>query len=727
MTGTALPRFDGQVDRKHAIEGLAALLPAPLKPLARLAYNYWWSWSVEGRDLFSALDPHAWQRSGANPVRLLNDLPSHRLEELAADPAVTARIGTLVQEFNRATALPDGLYAASNKQAAFMCAEFGIHHSLPLYAGGLGVLAGDFLKEASDRGLPVIGVGLLYWEGSFHQRFDGHGWQQEYWLPLDPERLPIVPVTGPDGLPLIVHVSIRWRPVAARVWRADIGRVTLFLLDTNLPENSMTDRWITARLYVGDRETRLAQYTLLGVGGVRALRAMGITPEVFHLNEGHAAFAALELVREAVEKGRSVAEGLADARARTIFTTHTPVAAGNETYAEADLRGALDGIPESCGFDWDGFLALGRVHPGDRSERFGMTPFALRTSRVANGVSRRHGEVSRGMWHDLWPDRPLADVPIDHVTNGVHLPTWMAPPMQALLDQYLGAGWRERAADSATWAAIERLPDEELWAVRCRLRADLVAFVRQRSVWDRLGRGASTAYAEAAAREWQTETLTLGFARRIATYKRLYVLMFDQERASRLLGGPNGLQMVLAGKAHPQDEDAKRSVQGIFHLDAQQQVGGRAVFLEDYDLEMAWRLVAGCDVWINLPRPPLEACGTSGMKSALNGGLQLAVLDGWWAEAWDGSNGWAIDGQGRASDAEADASDARALLDLLQGAIVPLFYDRDACDLPRHWIRRIKDSMQSLGPSFNASRMLDLYAARYEATIATRRLHLTDS
>lgn len=717
MESTPRPHVDGEADMAEAVHALELTLPLVLRPLARVAYNYWWSWSVEGRELFESLDPALWERTGGNPVRLLYDLSVARSEALAADPAVVARVQALATAFYAAMHAPRVASAEAGRSVAFMCAEFGLDASLPLYAGGLGVLAGDYMKEASDQGRPVIGLGMLYWEGAFHQRLDGQGWQQEYWLELEPERLPAALVTRADGAPLIVHASIRGRRVATRVWRVDVGRVPLFLLDTDLPENTLVDRWITARLYVGDRETRIAQYALLGVSGIRALRAMGITPDVIHLNEGHAAFASLELVHDALEQGLSFDDALAAARERTVFTTHTPVAAGNDTFSETELHDALNGIPEQLGFAWDQFVSLGRVRPEDRSERFGLTPFALRMSRAANGVSRRHGEVSREMWREFWPGRDVADVPIGHITNGVHLPTWMDPHMQRLLDRYLPADWRNRAADPTVWEAVEQIPADELWDARCRMRANLVSFVRDRSVWDRLGRGTSTAYAELAARLWQPGTLTLGFARRIATYKRLYLLAMDQHRSVHLLNGAQPFQVVIAGKAHPQDDEAKRSVQGFFHLNAQEAVGGRAVFLEDYDLDMARRLVAGCDVWVNLPRPPFEASGTSGMKSMLNGGLQLAVPDGWWEEAYDGMNGWVVDGGFSHDPAEQDARDAGALLDLLESQVVPLFYNRDVAGIPHTWVERIKASLRTLGPRFNTARMLSDYAERYNAGV----------
>jgi starch phosphorylase len=698
--------WDGRDDITAAAAGLALRLPEPLTPLAELAYNYWWSWAPDGPALFQSLDPHRWNLCNGNPVQLLDDISVPRLQALAADSALAAQIGAITTRFRADQARPAAPgFDGSDAPAAYFCAEFGVHDSLPIYAGGLGVLAGDMLKEASDQAVPLVGVGLLYAQGSFHQRLDATGWQHEYWTAVDPDRLPMARVRDEHGHALTIQVPIRGRTVLAQVWRVDVGRVPLFLLDSNLPDNSVLDRWITGRLYIGDQETRLAQYALLGIGGLRALRTMGIAPARIHLNEGHAALAALDLFGVAHAAEKPMNASLEFVRGRTIFTTHTPVAAGNDWFPPEAVRETLAGLPEQIGVGWDDLFRLGRTHPDDAAAWFGLTPFALRTSRAANGVSHRHGEVARGMWRDLWPDRPADAIPIGQVTNGVHLPTWMAPAMQRLLDQHLPSGWRR----ASRWDGIEAIPDTALWAVRNQLRSGLVAFVRERSVTDRLGREQSTAYAQAAAATWHVDTLTIGFARRIATYKRLYLLSIDPERGLRLLQGPFPVQLAIAGKAHPRDEEAKRTVQQIFTLSDFGNAGSHVVFLEDYDLTMAARLVQGCDLWVNLPRPPLEASGTSGMKSMLNGGLQVSVLDGWWAEAYDGTNGWAIPA-GEALDAAAqDARDAAQLLELLEREVLPLFYARDADDVPADWIRRIKRSLSTLGPRFTATRMLHDY------------------
>jgi starch phosphorylase len=493
--------------------------------------------------------------------------------------------------------------------------------------------------------------------------------------------------------------------VATRIWRVGVGRVPLFLLDTDLPENRPVDRWITARLYDSDPDTRLAQYVLLGVGGVRALRALGIDPGLVHLNEGHAALAPLELARAEVERGAS----LAAARARTVFTTHTPVPAGNDSYPAEQIGTALAFVASAVGTQLSELIGLGRTHPGDEHEPFGVTQAALRLSRAAGGVSRRHGEVAREMWHGLWPATPTEQVPIGHVTNGVHVPTWLGTPMRELLDRQFGGDWFSRADDPALWAAVDEISDAELWAVRERQRGELVDFVRGRSVFDRLGRGDVREYVDLAAHAFDPGVLTLGFARRVATYKRLDLLTQDPDWTLSVLAGERPVQVVLAGKAHPRDEEAKRVLQRLFGLKHARIVGERVVFLDDYDLGSAAWLVRGCDVWLNLPRPPLEASGTSGMKSAINGGLQLSVLDGWWAEAYNGENGWALPGDVDPDAGAQDARDANTLHRLLCDAVVPAFYDRDESGLPPAWIARMRASLKTNGPMFSASRMLKQY------------------
>jgi starch phosphorylase len=705
----------GKADVARAADELAARLPAALAPFATLAMNYRWAWTPGGSALFEAIDAHRFARCGGNPVRLLRDASARDLLRVEGDPVLRAAAERQRHDLEAHLAFPPRASGAASarRPIAFLCLEYGIHGSLPLYAGGLGGLAGDLLKEASDRRLPFVAVGLLYRQGSFRQHLDTSGWQHESYREVEPESLPMALVTDADGAPRVLELPLRGRRVAVQIWRVDVGRVPLFLLDVDRPENSAADRWIGARLYDGDDETRLAQNALLGIGGVRALHALGFEPAVWHLNEGAAAFAPLEVARSLAGERGSFASAFEDARRRTLITTHTPVAAGNQCFPIETARKVLADWLASLGIEDTRLAELaGPCFGAPEGSQIGMTQLALRASRFANGVSLRHAEVARAMWRPLWPERAEADVPVAHVTNGVHVPTWMAAPMRELLERYLGPDFAAHTGDPARWEAIDKIPDEELWAVRSRLRRRLVEQVRQRSARDRLARGESQDYVEAAAGAFDAERLTVGFARRVATYKRLHLLTHDAERGVRLLTGAQPLQLLIAGKAHPRDEEAKRSVQWIFRLKRAPQVSERVVFLEDYDLALSAELVAGCDLWLNLPRPPLEASGTSGMKSALNGGLNLSVLDGWWAEAWDGRNGWAIDSDSGLDPAEQDARDAAALYELLEREVAPLFYARDELGIPREWVRRIKASLRTLVPRFGATRMLEDYVER---------------
>jgi starch phosphorylase len=703
-SGSGEPR-DGTGDLERAVQRLARRLPLELHPLARLAYNFRWSWTLGGRDLFARLDETRFARAGENPVSFLRDLPDDALAEAAGDSDYVERANAVADALSRELAQgPVG----PREPVAFLCAEFGVHASLPVYSGGLGVLAGDILKEASDRRLAFVGIGLLYRRGYFRQRVDLSGRQHEYWIESDPELLPLARVTKPDGSPLRVAVPVWDDDLTLQIWRADVGRVPLYLLDADVEENTPVERWVTSRLYEGTREIRLAQYAALGLGAVRALAAMGIEPGLYHLNEGHPALAAVELARGPDSNETRLGDALAAVRERIVFTTHTPVPAGNETYERGELLSVLGRVPASLGFDEDDLLRLGRIRPDDEDEPAGLTPLAIRASRTTTGVSRRHGAVARGMWRPLFPDLPEEAVPIGHVTNGVHLPTWMAPEMRRLLDRHLGSGWERHAAEPSVWEPVDRIPDEELWAVRNALRTQLVELLRRRVVPERLARGEDIQDVLAAATLFDPDRLTVGFARRIAAYKRLNLLVHDPERMLGLLGGDDSLQLVVAGKAHPRDEAAKSIAQRVLsfgHPAADRQVA----FVEDYDLRVAQALVAGCDVWLNLPRPPLEASGTSGMKAALNGALTLSVVDGWWEEAHDGVNGWSIDGSVEGDEAAQDERDAAALYDLLERDVRPLFNQREEGGVPRGWAARIKASLKSIGPRYNASRMLGDY------------------
>jgi starch phosphorylase len=703
----------GAADIEAASAALASRLPAALAPLAALAYNYRWSWTTGGPELFASVDAARWGLTHSNPVRLLQEVPPGVLDRLANDDGFTSRMHAVHDAVAADLARPHlEASVTAQRPAAFFCAEYGVHQSLPVYSGGLGVLAGDILKAASDLAVPLVAVGLMYRHGYFRQRTDAGGWQHEYWVDTDADRVPAALVTAGDQ-PLTVSVPVADRQVVAQVWRVEVGRVPLYLLDTNRPENTPLDRFITSRLYVGESDLRLAQYAVLGIGGVRVLRAMHADPTVVHLNEGHAAFASLELARgERLRGGLDIDDAFAAARARTVFTTHTPVPAGNDTYPADQVAGLLSGEAAELGVDVGELIARGRTNPHDHGEPFGVTQFALRSSRAANGVAARHGEVAREMWHGLWPDRAVADVPITHVTNGVHEPTWVGPEMRELLDRHLGEDWPARADDPATWEPVDGISDTDLWAVRNVQRRDLIAMVRERSVIERLARGEGKDYAHSAAEHLDENALTIGFARRLATYKRLDLLLADPDRMLALLGARDRpVQLLVAGKAHPKDDGGKRLVTRLFEYRYHPQFAGRVIFLDDYDIALAATLVRGCDVWVNLPRPPLEASGTSGMKNAVNGGLQLSVLDGWWPEAYDGANGWAISGD---VDDDHGAQDARHAADfyrLLGEDVVPTFYAGDGAP-PERWLQMVRASLRAIGPRFGATRMVSEYVHR---------------
>lgn len=613
--------------------------------------------------------------------------------------------------------MPGAAAITAKNPVAYFCAEYGVHNSLPLYSGGLGVLAGDHLKSASDLGLPLVAVGLLYHYGYFRQRLNLVGWQEEFYGETDPARLPLHSVKTADGAPLLVEVLIRERSVLAQVWRADIGRVPLYLLDTNIAANQETDRWVTGHLYGGDRETRIVQEMLLGIGGVRLLRKLGIKPHVFHLNEGHSAFLTLELARELIKsEGLTFAEAAAQVRERCVFTTHTPVAAGNDEF-EIDLltRSFGASFEKELGLSHEEFIALGRTDPTNAREAFGLTPLAIRMCRSTNGVSRKHGEVSRALWQKLWPEGAVEQVPITHVTNGVHAPTWIAPLLRSLFEKHIGSDWQARLQDRAAWAqAVRQIPDEELWATHLLLKDRLVAFIRQRSLTARLNRGESSESTEAARDMFEPGALTIGFARRVAGYKRWNLLLKDPERLRRIINSADcPVQFVFAGKAHPQDQEAKLILQEVAQWESSAGVGNRSVFLQNYDHEIARQLVQSVDVWLNVPRRPLEASGTSGEKVAMNGGLNLSVLDGWWLEGYDGTNGFAVGNDAVVTEkADIDASDAESLYRVLEQQVVPLYYDRDSDGLPRKWIALMKNSIATLVPEFNSDRMVEEYARR---------------
>jgi starch phosphorylase len=701
-------------------------LPTPLQPLERLQWNYWWSWTPDGAGVFRDLDTEIWDECEHNPRVLLERVSEYRLAEMATDPAYLARVRTLAVQFDDYVNATESLAArwsngatpiTPEHPAAYFCAEYGVHNSLPLYSGGLGVLAGDHLKSASDLGLPLVAVGLLYHYGYFRQRINREGWQEEFYGETDPGQLPLHQIKAADGTPLFVAVLIRERIVRAQIWRADIGRVALYLLDTNVAENQETDRWVTGHLYGGDRETRIVQEMLLGIGGVRLLRTLGIQPAVYHLNEGHSAFLTLELARELIQsQGLNFAAAASQVRERCVFTTHTPVAAGNDEFDVSLLSASFGSTYEQqLGLTHEEFVALGRVSPENASEPYGLTPLAIRMCRSTNGVSRKHGEVSRALWLKLFPEHTVAQVPITHVTNGVHAPTWIAPLLISLYEKHVGPNWTQQLRERETWAAaVARIPDEELWAAHLLLKERLVAFIRQRSFQARLNRSDAAQYTEAARHMFEPGILTIGFARRVASYKRWNLLLKDPERLLSIINNAGRpVQFVFAGKAHPQDQGAKLILQEVARWETTAGVGDRSVFLQNYDHEIARHLVQSVDVWLNVPRRPLEASGTSGEKVALNGGLNLSVLDGWWLEGYDGTNGFAIGNETpNLGDADADATDAESLYRMLEQQVAPLYYERDELGLPRKWLAMMKSSIATLLPEFNSDRMVEEYARR---------------
>ncbi|MBA3513740.1 MAG: alpha-glucan family phosphorylase [Pyrinomonadaceae bacterium] len=712
------------IDKTTAVDN--CFLPLPLLPLEQLSWNYWWSWSADGTSIFRDLDPDVWEECEHNPRQLLARTAEYRLLQMATDPIYIERVGDLSNRFLRYMARPLTTQIGSSQQGrspislehpvVYFCAEFGVHNSLPLYSGGLGMLAGDHLKSASDLRLPLVAVGLLYRFGYFRQRLRRDGWQEEHYGETYPEQLPIHRTLGEDGIPLMIDVSMRERTVHAQVWRADIGHVPLYLLDTNIIENENIDRLVTGHLYGGDRETRIVQEMLLGIGGVRLLRKLKLEPSVFHLNEGHSAFLTLELARELVKSGLSFTEAAQMVRERCVFTTHTPIAAGNDEF-DADLVARAFGpaYHQQLGLKHEEFIALGRVDPTDSKEPYGLTPLAIRTCRSTNGVSRKHGEVSRALWLKLWPGRTVDEVPITHVTNGVHAPTWVAPLIRSHYERYVGHDWSEQTRHKGRWEqGIAKIPDEELWAVHSLLKQRLIAFIRHRSFHARLERGENPQYTKSARKMFEPAALTIGFARRIAGYKRWSLLLKDPERLLRIINSPERpVQFVFAGKAHPQDQGAKLILQQVAQWKYDPRVRARAVFLQDYDQEIARQLVQSVDVWLNVPRRPLEASGTSGEKVAMNGGLNLSILDGWWLEGFDGTNGFAIGSSAQSAEAgDVDASDAESLYRVLEQEVVPLYYERGSDGLPRKWISRMKRSMVTLVPEFNSDRMVEEYARR---------------
>ena len=698
-----------------------AALPERIRRLDELAVDLWWSWQPDARAVFRRLDYTLWRATAHNPVRMLWVIPRQKLESAAQDDELLRRYDRAIAALDAARLGKETWWAerfqhVERRSIAYFSAEFALHQSLPIYAGGLGVLAGDHCKEATDLGIPLIGVGFMYPQGYFHQHVSVEGWQEESYERLNWADAPIEPAITRDGKPCITAVPLGDRTVLVAVWRVRLGRVKLYLLDTDLEENVPWDRELSARLYGGDRETRIQQEIILGIGGVRALKALGSDPAVFHLNEGHAAFVVLQRIRDLIEQGATFEHALDEIRATTVFTTHTPVPAGHDAFPFHLVEKHLAGCWGTLGANREAFLALGS-HDNGGGTQFNMTALALRSAGKVNAVSRLHAGVTRAMFPSIWQTLPQPESPVEPLTNGVHLPTWLASDLVDLFTQHLGSNWFARHDDPELWNGVLGIPDEDLWAVRKALRHYLFAFIRERMRQRWTVERVSTPRVVAGGTLLAPEALTIGFARRFTGYKRPELIFHDAERLARILNAvERPVQILFAGKSHPADDIGKHHLQRVYKRALDPLFGGRVAFVDDYDLHVAHFFVQGCDVWLNNPRKPMEASGTSGMKAALNGVPHLSIGDGWWAEGYDGSNGWLIDGGVTGDDHEAvDAADAAALYRLLEEEIVPAFYERDQADVPHRWMAVVKQSIRTVAPRFSARRMVKEYVERMYA------------
>ncbi len=704
---------------------IAVKLPGRIAGLYRLAYNLWWSWHLEPRELFKSLDRALWKACDHNPIKLLQRIEPHRLVAAAQNPAFLAKYDAVMQKFDaeissRSTWLNSVHPEIAANTIAYFSPEFAIHRSLPIYAGGLGILAGDYCKEASDLGLPLVGIGFMYPKGYFHQHLLSDGWQEEIFEELDFNEAPIIQVLTPDKSPLIIEVPLNDSTIRVAVWKVSLGRVSLYLMDTNIEQNQPQDREISGRLYVGDREMRLKQEIVLGIGGVRVLRALRLNPSIWHANEGHTAFMMLERIRELIAAGNDFDTAMRQVQDTTVFTTHTPVPAGNDTFSAELIEKYFNRFRESLGLSQDDLLDLGRIRRDDST--FNMTVLGLKLSSHRNGVSQLHGWVCRRMWHSLWPTVEETDVPISAVTNGIHVPTWLSHQMFRLFNKYLGENWLENHDDPTLWERVMNIPDDELMTARRWLKGKLISFIKNqaRRRWCQDCIPAEQALALGGLLD--SETLTIGFARRFTDYKRPALILYEAERLQRLLRNDlRPVQIIFAGKAHPQDERGKQLIKEVFQIAKEPKCGGRIAFVEDYNMQSARYLVQGVDVWLNTPRQLQEASGTSGMKAAINGVLHLSVLDGWWYEGYNGANGWAI-----SSDilpqpsADQDQRDAKALYDILENNIIPLYYERDISGIPHRWARMVKESIRSILPRFSARRMAKEYTELFYLPVSQR-------
>jgi starch phosphorylase len=692
-------------------------VPRRIERLGDLAYNLWWTWVPEAQDLFEDIDPSLWERLDHNPVRFLREVGRAQLNAVTHSKAYLDLYDRTLAAFDDYMAAGDSWFLRNhadlrNNPIAYFSTEFGLHETLPIYAGGLGILSGDHLKEASDLGLPMVAVGFIYTQGYFSQHITEDGWQEAHQVTLKFEELPVMPVVDDQGEPMLVTVELPDRDVDARIWEIHVGRVPLYMLDSNVESNMPADRELTARLYSSDLDLRISQEMVLGIGGVRALRMLGYNPVVWHMNEGHSAFLALEQARELVQAGHSFDDAIAKLRDGNIFTTHTPVPAGSDEFPLWLIDKYFSHFWPQLGLERDEFIEVAhREMPW--GETFSMPVLAIRSSEQLNGVSELHGRVARRMWNFLWPERKPEEVPISHITNGIHTGTWIARSLKDLLDEYLPQDWLEHVDDPDVWEGVQDIPDSELWEVRRHLKRKLAHYVRERARLQWLHDGVAPVQVLASGVLLDPYMLTIGFARRFATYKRAGLILRERERLFDLLNQPNRpVQIVFSGKAHPADEPGKQLIQEVYRAVKDADNGGRLVFLEDYDINLARYLVQGVDVWLNTPRRPNEASGTSGQKAALNGALNFSVLDGWWREGFNGKNGWAI-GEDRQyeDDDQQDADDAASLYHTLENEIIPLYYNRTSADgYPAEWLAMVKESIRTLGPQFSMRRMVKEYS-----------------
>lgn len=704
------------------VQQLASRIPWRISRLAELSNNLWWSWNISAREVFESIDARLWRTSGHNPVRLLAEVETRRLESLAVNETFLAKFDRAIGEFD--SIIKDGTtWVTQNFQGvfkqpiAYFSMEFAVHNSLPIYAGGLGVLAGDICKEASDLGLPFVGVGFMYPEGYFHQRISNEGWQIEHYRQIDFDLAPISRVTMPDGSQFIMSLNLGDKTIFITAWEVKVGRSTLYLLDTNLPVNAPGDRELSARLYSAGRDIRLQQEYILGIGGVRLLRSLGINPVVWHCNEGHTSFLLVELLRERLLEGAVFEEAVDKVRSATVFTTHTPVPAGHDTFDESMIEHYFCCFWESLALDRKSFMSLGQTSPG---EPFNMTVLGMNLSKNINAVSKLHGEVSRRMWQQLYPQTPESAVPIKHITNGIHVPTWLTPGMSRMLEKSLGPDWYLRRHDITFRQTLEMIPDEELWRVHQDRKQRLAHYIREQARQEWGGVDVSSQRLVALGAMLDPEVLTVGFVRRFVEYKRPTLLFKDIERLKTIVRNwQRPVQFIFAGKSHPADYMAKELIHRVYNQATDREFEGRICFVEDYDLHLARYLVSGVDVWLNNPRRLLEASGTSGMKASINGVPNASITDGWWHEGFDGRNGWAIGGALKPEEPNTeDFQDASELYRLLEEQIIPMFYERDTSDIPRRWLKICKEAIASTLFSFSASRMMMEYTELMYVPIA---------